>query len=226
MAISISASVVAGSSDGSNVTTAAIDTSGATLLVMGLGSWGAQPEASVSDSKGNTWVPLDQAQVIGHRRVRLFYATNVSVGSGHTFTAAGTSSLPCIGVYALAGAHASAPFDQQNSAGSGGVTSLQTGSVTPSEDDEIIMSAFEREEDTDTFSIDQGFTILLNEPPDAPAFNHLGLVMAYLIQTTAGSVNPTWSWQNSHNAVAVIATFKEAAAGGGGSTFPALTVAI
>ena len=48
-----------------------------------------------------------------------------------------------------------------------------------------------------------------------------GLMMAYLIQTTAAAANPTGSWTGSANAAAVIGSFKPAAGGPAAAFLPA-----
>ena len=67
--------------------------------------------------------------------------------------------------------------------------------------------------DTDSWTIDSGFTIYSHV--DQVGGDHYGHAHAYLVQGTAGSVNPTWGATAATNSN-VIAVFKPAAGGGGG----------
>jgi hypothetical protein len=82
-----------GSSTGS-VTSSAIDTTGATLLRVWVISQQAG-DPTVSDSKGNTWVKDGSTVQLNAgftANVTCWRATTNTVGSGHTFTAVGTTS--------------------------------------------------------------------------------------------------------------------------------------
>ena len=115
-------------------------------------------------------------------------------------------------VAAFSGAAAASALDQQNGAVGTG-TSLATGSVTPSEDNELVVSGVSiADGSSGTYAVDSGLTI--TDQILASAGNFEGGGLAYIIQTSAGAVNPTWSWTGSVNSAAVIATFKAAAAGG------------
>lgn len=210
MAFSLISNVGAGSAIGNDITTAAIDTTGASLLVVCVNDYTVNA-STLSDSKGNTWTGLT-AKMSTTAESKLYYCKNPTVGTGHTFTAAGTSIYATINVAAFSGAHLTAPFDQQNGATTAGATSLATGSITPSENNELIIAGISNV--SAARSIDAGFTIA-NQVNYAAGF-HYGGAIAYLIQTTAGAVNPSWSWTGSGEAAAVIASFKVPAAGGGG----------
>jgi hypothetical protein len=104
MAIALVSSLTA-TPGGSGGTTAALDTSGANLLILSV-SWytinTANP-STISDSKGNTWTALTRRNSpSGHFAHRLWYATNPTVGTGHTFTVtASADQYPAILVYAF-----------------------------------------------------------------------------------------------------------------------------
>src|SRR5258708_3690000 len=108
MAISlVISSAVAGGANGG--TTAAVDTSGANLLVAYVITQGA---VTVSDSKSNTWSALTNS-VNGFLNGQFFYAKGATTGTGHTFTVSGSSSVSVIQVNAYSGADTVSPFDQQ-----------------------------------------------------------------------------------------------------------------
>jgi hypothetical protein len=215
MAIALVASEIALSATGNSVTTGAIDTTGADLLILQLESFLSATEPTVSDSKGNTWTPLTAYGTGVNTRTRIFYSVNPTVGSGHTFTATGLSTFPSIVASAWSGADTATPFDQENGATiAASSTSAQTGSVTPSEDGELIIAAWGHDSaTTGTPSVNGGFTLLEAAPNNGQAF---GIAQAYLIQTSAAAANPTLSWTGGTAGSTAIATFKAAAGGGGG----------
>lgn len=188
-------------------TTSGIDTTGADLIVIGVSGWTSNLDTTApTDSKGNTWTAI-RYQAGGDSAVKMWYCYNPTVGSGHTFTHGGTT-YATICVIAFSGA-ASSPLDQQNSSGSSGnVSSFAPGSITPTEDNELVVAMWA----TANFkspSVDSGFT--LQEYVGANALPYHG-GMAYLIQTTASAANSTASWTDAYWASAVIASFKAASA--------------
>jgi hypothetical protein len=211
-AISVVANVAAGSVGGADVTTGAIDTTGANLLIACVGDFNGA--ATPTDSKSNTWNPLTvRINVNSGDAVKLFYAYgSINVGSGHTFT--GVSTLaPSIAVLAVSGALSTDPFDQQNgTTDANGVTTKAVGSVTPSEANELITACIGWAAGTSNQSIDSGFTITDNV--NYSGGSHMGVALAYLIQGSASAVNPAWSWTTNDSPGTTIATFKAAAAAG------------
>lgn len=205
MAIAVVAHTIAGASAGNpnDVTTGAIITTGASLLLVVVASSPAAVSPVVSDSKGNTWTGLTD-HVDANTRVRISYAIPGSVGSGHTFTASKTSSFPSIAVLAISGTSAS-PFDQQNGANSASTTSIQPGIITPAQNNTIIVSGLNWN-GTANLAINSGFTI--SDSIVGIGGQFYGSAFAYLIQSTAAAVNPIWSWTTSNVAGAVIANFK------------------
>src|SRR5262252_10214264 len=143
MAIALVASIQSTTAQNGG-TSGAIDTTGANLLVLSLGYYGTP---TVSDSKGNTWVPLTahvgaSGTGIGHR---IYYAKNAVVGTGHTITVTGTNTWPVIAFYAFSGADTAAPFVAENgaqSASTGLSGSLATGSVTPLANGSVVVSGY------------------------------------------------------------------------------------
>jgi hypothetical protein len=209
MAFSVVASVSTGSSDsGASVTTAAIDTTGADLIVLAF-SFYAGSDFVMTDSKGNTWTALTPRNN-GSNRQRLFYCVSPTVGSGHTWGYSAATVYPVISVLALAGADTADAFDQESGNSSAGATSIQPGSLTPDADNCIVIAGIENQAGTN-LSINGGFTAVKT---DAVGGNCVCGGIAYLIQTTAAAANPTWSWTTSAEAGTGLATFHAAAGGG------------
>ena len=187
------------------VTSAAINTTGAGLIVVQI----AAPNVAVgtlSDSKGNTWTILRNDAILGLIANLTFYCVSPVVGSSHTFTYAATGAYPVITVVALSNV-ASSPIDQQNGAHPISTTiSVQPGSITPSVNNEIILASICVGASGTIPTINSGFTIL-NSMAFASGVNQ-GSVMAYITQTSASAVNPTFSWTATAYAATSIVSIK------------------
>jgi hypothetical protein len=192
-----------------SVTSNAIDTTGANLIVVSVGFYnGTSPTPTLTDSKSNTWSGLT-ARVGGSITNRLFYCFGGTVGSGHTFTLSDASIFPGMCVAAFSGS-VSSPIDQENGAGSASGSTQAPGSVTPSENNELIIAGLGHDDNSaGAVSINGGFTAITSAWLTG---NAEGCGLAYLIQTTATAANPTWDVTNSAAAgiAASIATFKAA----------------
>ena len=196
---------------GNNVTTSAIDTTGAALIAVVVGSYQAVARPTISDNKtGNVWHVLTDSEVVGQDRCTIVWCAPADVGGGHTFTATGTGDYPAVAVMAFS-ADGAGTVDQENGATANPNTTLATGSVTPSVDNEIVIAALVANQSTNTISgIDGGFTIGESLLGAAGAFT-VGL--AYLIQTAKTAANPTWTVGVSSQIAVRIATFQSATGG-------------
>lgn len=193
-------------------TSAGVDTTGATLLVVSVSWYGSSARPTLTDSKSNTWVALTEQKFSVAGNV-LFYCKNPTAGSGHTFTLSGSSIYSCGQMEAFSGTNTSAPFDVESGATSSAF-SLATGSITPTVDGCVIVAGLSAGDGTAGYSIGSGFTVTdaYNHNPSAAE----GGAAAYLIQTTAAAVNPTWSAStpgSSPGVAATIAAFKPATGG-------------
>jgi hypothetical protein len=213
--------LVASTSDGlgqNGGASSAIDTTGANLLVLVASWYAGVGNPTISDSKGNSWTPLTQQDgaAPGFASVRMYYSVPSSVGSGHTFSLTGADTYCTISVDAFSGAHASPYTSQENGSASGGVQQA-AGSVTPSEDNCVVVTGLAAPEALGAVPSVSGYT--------ADATNYIAATamaggIAYQIQTTATATNPLWTWTGSPDtgAAAVVAVFKAAAGGGGGGS--------
>lgn len=191
------------------VTTGAIDTTGATLIVISV-NYNTGNTPTISDSKGNSWTALTAHAAAGSVTNQLYYTIPTSVGSGHTFSNTGSGNFSTISVTAYTGTAAATVFDQENGANSTSATTLQTGSVTPSQNGELIVAGLGFNQNGIPTSINSSFTQVDSE--EFSSGNHYGGSDAYIVQGTAGAVNPTWTRTNSGASMAVsIATFKATA---------------
>jgi hypothetical protein len=207
----------AADTDNSAVTTA-VDTTGATFLVMSC-SWFSDfgtLTATASDSKSNTWTGLTTYN-IGGSSTRLFYVNSATptVGAGHTFTCDGNNTFPVVAFIAASGGVAS-PLDQQNGDADAPVTSIDhNGGISPTEGNTMVVASLVTY--ASGHSIDSGFTTVhSNNYSGSGQITHGG-ALAYLIQGgTASASNPSWSWVSAIEASSAIANFKSSS----GGTFP------
>ena len=186
--------------------TSAINTTGADTIFLVVGS-ATSGAPSVSDSKSNTW-DLIHAENSGFDHLcRLYRAKNATVGSGHTFTATLSGGNVGIGVLAFSGGHLTAPDDQHEGAASVFSDNVQPGSITPSEDDTLVMMAVAIVGDgRNVASITESYSVSVNL---AETGTNFGIGVAYRLQTTATATNPTWTLSASGlTNTAVSASFK------------------
>lgn len=196
----------------SGTTTTAINSTGANLLVVAI-AVDSGTMANPTDSKTNTWTGLTQTVVGTDTAIKIFYSFGGTVGSSHTFTQ--PASYGSIFVAAFSGS-TSSPFDQQNGNTQASGTSVTTGSVTPTQDNELIIAVADIANTNTLQSIGGGFTTL--DTTNGVNGVNYGGIMGYLIQTTATAANPTISWTGTAEAAARIASFKVPAVGGTGQS--------
>lgn len=188
------AHTVKGSPDLGPVTSDAIDTTGAKLLLVMVGDYDGT--SVVTDSKGNSWTALDphvSANFGGGdgAAVRLHYCIlPSSVGAGHTFTATGLA--PAIEVLAFDGP-ATPTFDQQNGDQSTGPSSsILAGSITPSSDNSLILTGYSDRlayGGTGVFSFPSVFADYLQ----FASGQHYTVGVAYFEQSVAGAQDALWN---------------------------------
>lgn len=189
----------------SAVTTVACDTTGARLLVVVVGYAAGVAAPAITDNKGNTWTALTRQPASGAAS-QIFYCAGptISVGTGHTFTSTRTSSLASILVAAFSGAPFFVPLDKQNGAVVVSATTINPGSVTPVNDNSLIIAADARGV-TGSMSIDSGFSIAQQRAYSAGV--RWGSSLSYLIQTSLAASNPTITEPASGDSAATIAVF-------------------
>lgn len=186
-----------------------VNTTGASIVYVAVSQFNGITIGTLTDSKSNTWIGLTARIGPAEAYNRIFYCAPCTVGSGHVFTwDNGTSIFGALAIQAWSGSNVS-PFDVQNGAvAAAGVKPIQPGSVTPSQNNSLIITSVDPTGATTaaSYTVDSGFTITdsINAQPGIE-----GLAMGYLVQSTAGAVNPSWSWTGTSNdSAATIAVFK------------------
>ena len=210
-AYSFVASAQARSTNLNNVTTSGIDTTGANLIVVSATSF---PIGTLTDSKSNSWTKLTTySNGTVSVATAIFYCYAPTVGSGHTFTFTQASGAPSISVIAFSGAVAS-PADKDNGNTSfNSTTSVSTGSITPAENNELIVSGLGGGATSGTWTANESMTNVGYLP--TVSGQGYGTAIAYKMQTTAAAINPTWSSGVSGSGAVAIASFKAAPDAGG-----------
>lgn len=207
---------VAASVNGTNVTTGAINTTGADLIVAIYGAVSATP--AMSDSKGNTWTDLTTygSTLTG----RISFTRPSSVGGGHTFTATSTGN-PCVCVMAFSGSVAS-PLEVENGGNTASGMSQASGSVTPTSTGSLVVTGLIYNVDPNTVGVSAPFT-----PPTvgiaAVSGVTFGAYFTHEIQTSISARNATWTLSTSNSFMTCpIAAFSSGGSGGAGVTLPQL----
>lgn len=210
MSFSIVSHTIAGSADNNTVTTPPISTVGSDFIALLVTTYvGGGPVPF--DDGSNLWTPGTRIGV-GDSELQFWWKRSPITGASHTFSVSATGTYPAIAVVALSGSAAS-PFDAENGVKApGSSNTIATGSVSPTEDNEILLAGYSGYSSAIT-GIDSGFTIL-----DTLTYNghHLVTGLAYKIQTTKSAENPTWSLSAFNVNAGGITAFKSGAVVPGG----------
>lgn len=193
-------------SGSSGCTSPAINTTGATLLAAVVTGITSSP--GLTDSASNTWSGGTLIGVIPDY-VTIYYKLNPATSASHTFTlGSGSATFSALAVAAFSGGPQKT-FDALSVGATGASSSPSGGSITPAQNNEIVIAGVENHSGGTTInSLNGGFTIPANGNFAAIANQNAGAAIAYLIQTTAGAANPTWTLSASDTWVAVNAAFK------------------
>jgi len=202
--VSHSCSSAVGGGDGTDFTTSTLDTNGANLIIVFTAAYIGSTGLTLSDSKGNTWTGL--TNVASSLNSRLWYAFSATAGASHTFTISASGNLfdEVVCVIAVSGALSSDPIDQQSTNSNSSSTTIATGSITPTQAGELIVTGVASGADNTPPSVNSGFTLA----DTATGSGHDLVGLAYLIQGAASAVNPTWTLNAAANNQAAIASFK------------------
>lgn len=201
----INSATASGNGAGATATLASLNCAGANAYVIALSSSGADT-ASISGYTATT-VYTDAA---GGGKGRFFYKLNVTGGATDSFSV--TSAYPAITVYCFANVKTASALDGTtgvDNAAPGGAGQL-AGSITPSEDGEVLITGLLGWADGATpapnATIDNGYATPIGLAYSGA--NHYAIATSYKIQTTAAAINPKWSIFNGTGAVAHISLKK------------------
>lgn len=189
-------------------TTAAVSSTGATLIVLTLNCFtnsGANP-CTPSDSATNTWTEDSNSGTWAQSsyQTRIYHKYAPTTSGTHTFTLACAGGGNCFAnmeVLVFNGTFVGA-LDQVNHT----ATSGSPGSITPTANTELIITETIYDSTTNSLSVGSGFTISDQVAPVGGA--NTGGGAAYLDQAIAAAVNPTWTVTGVTPNVTGIASFK------------------
>lgn len=192
-------------------TTAAYDsqTNNAKFVVGIVTSDGGGAQPSVSDNQGNTYTyrTITSAAFPPYHRSRIFFLRNPTQGASHTWTVTGNNCSMVVGLFD--DDMDASPYDVEALATAGAVTSLQGGSVTPSQADSIIFSVIGFSQNL-TPTVGSSFTKAA-QANYASGVNY-GSALAYKIVASTAAEDPAWSFATAEGVCVINAVFKKAAA--------------
>jgi hypothetical protein len=217
LAIAFISSESAGSGNTNSVTTAALDTTSANLIVVAVSWHGSVSEGTLSDSQSNTgWDASTLATATSAMKAKLYFKAAPTTNASHTFTYTTSGGYPSIYVATFSGVHAT-PYTSQESSNTASANSGSPGAITPSENNCLLVSAYGYLEDVATLSIPtSGWTIA--EQLQYVGGTYFGGAIAYNIQATAGSTNPVWTLSSLSSDMAMTMAVFKAAAGSSASS--------
>ena len=205
--ISVLTQGIKDSQDGNGITTDPNNITGATLIVVYVCTYPGSSERTPTDSTSNTYTALTDRTTGGNAGGRFWYKASPVTSSSWTLSVAGTENFPTAGYVAFTGTHTT-PFDVENGAASAGVLSLATGSITPTQNNEVVVAG-----GCSTANQPGGISVNESMSTQAVVTNTPGgytMLLATKIQTTATAINPTFTFTTSGNIVVGISSFKVA----------------
>jgi hypothetical protein len=189
-------------------TSGSFDSTGANCIAVFL-SYGGSP--TVSDNKGNTFTAGDARTNTASGR--WYYCLGASVGTGHTVTIGGGTTVSSCSVFALAGVGGSGSFSSPGGTDFSGATSDALGvAYTPPSNGCIVIAGLATT--TETISgVSAGSGWTLGEWATGVGGTNYGNITVYQIQTTATEIaagNVVASWTGSTGGVHIPAIFAPA----------------
>lgn len=176
-------------------TTSAIDTTGANLIDVCV-SHATGTTATLTDSKSNTYTLIRSDVASGEFILDHYYVYNPTVGSGHTFTIATATGVKAVVSSFAFSNMASSPLDKTNGNNdTTNQTSFATGAIVPSMDQEILtacISTWIAPSGTNSYTAPSSFTGL--KQVKYVGSTNFAAATSYLNQSTAASINPTYTW--------------------------------
>ena len=203
-----------GGSGSATNTTSAINTTGADLIVVFL-AYNLGSTVTLSDSLGNSWTGITSISDGVTVTAIMYYCHAPTVGAAHTFSVSGSNNYCSMFVEAWSGSASSGTLDQQGTTfSSSNVLSLLSTSITPAVAGELIVTGIAWGASSEaSVTVNDGLT-----QPDAALVtgsgNYYSSGAAYLVQSVAAAIAPTWSWASPSSSCATIIVSFEPGAGG------------
>lgn len=171
-----------------------LNCTGANFAVIAISIWNGGSENAPTDSSLNpwtllgTWLSIDASNgdLLG-----VYYSVNPTVTSSQTFQT--TDYIPTLAAACFSNVATSTPLDKtaQAKLDTGSDTAIQPGSITPTANGELIISAFSFAHASSSTTVNSSLTRL--NTLNALYATTPGLSLAYYVQPTAAAINPTWT---------------------------------
>jgi hypothetical protein len=191
------------SSDSNSSNTAAINTTGASIIIISTADV-VTATATPTDNKGNSYTLIrsDTAPAIP-ARIKTYVNYNPIVGVGHTFSYYSSGGEPGIAVQAWFGSTGSPALDQQTGTFSNTVkTSASASSITPTFNNELIVTSICPWNTNLAPVLTASYSITYTAP--RVNVNSVGIGMAYITQSTAAATKPSWTFSSTGWAMNVV----------------------
>lgn len=195
----------------STTTTSGINTTGATLIWVGL-VYQVGSTCTISSSPSNTFSSGSLYGSSGAIGSKAFWVFSPSTGSSQTFTMTGTNCYGAFNVVAVSGTFGGTAEGQNGATASSPATSIQPGTTSSltGAPNEICLSEVGISNTYSALGINSSFASPLDAQPYNGSGNiHEGGAASYLVPSSSTALDPTWSWTGSTgNSVATIVCFK------------------
>jgi hypothetical protein len=214
------AHTTASNSDTHVLTTPAITTTGATLIVRIISDYETTADLALTDSVTgctptgspstcNTFTCLTKYSVSNSSAVMVCYVLAPTVGVNHVFHSAETSGSTAYQSETVMAFSGATSYDTGKLSGNSasGATTLAAGSLTPSASNSLIVAGISSSLAGGTFTIDSSFITDSGYQTAGGSGTNFGVSGSYLIQSGGPSaVNPTWT-TGSGSLAATLAVF-------------------
>jgi len=158
---------------------------------------------------GNVWIPLTTRTCgAGAYTQKLYYCVNPITGPNHEFTVNSTSNMQGLFVVDAFRTANTVPFDLDISASGGSVTTISSGSLTPSIDGSLIIATSLVQGAATVVGIDTSSGFSASAISYTPA--RLGGGFSYKVQTSKSAENPVWTFTGGSigGCIATLTAFK------------------
>lgn len=200
----LTSSAIANAVAGATATTAAIDTTGATLLVACVSGYNVNSAGSIlTDSASNIWSKLTDpgfGQSGMNNTNTIWYVTSPTTSATHTISV--TSGYPSISLASFSGTRASSPQDvtpTSSGAYNSAAQTLQPGSITPTQNLDLIVTCGNNGGTAAATPTINSPMTLIRAQNDASGGRN-ALAFYYYVQASASAFNPTYSSNQGTNA--------------------------
>ncbi len=176
----------ANASGSSTATTPAKSTVGAGLIILCVSSVAAVTVSDVTTSQTLTpATSFTDAPYI----VRFYYVVNPTTSATHQFSAQGTAAFAMIDMECFSYTGGTPTLDNENGNHLAVGTSLQVGAISSTTGGRVSIIGLTTQGTGDTYAADNSFS----NTDSGIGAGAISLSMAYLLQTSGASVNPTWT---------------------------------